>query len=100
MWIVSVKRQSQNGVKVILLEVRLLQNGVLITTGRRTPTFAFDISRGNYEAFAGRLRKSLEILTAESMFQQDEEALLVAAEMAEQLRDVVGGVQDGEDRTE
>ncbi len=100
MWIVSVKRQSQNRVKVILLEVRLLQNGVLITTGRRTPTFTFDVANGSYETFAGRLRKSLEILTAESLFQQDQEALLVAAEMAEQLKDVVGGVLDGEDRTE
>ncbi len=100
MWIVSVKRRSQNKVMVVLLEIRILQNGVMITTGRRTPTFTFDIANGSYETFAGRLRKSLEILTAESVTLQDEEALLVAAEMAEQLKDMVGGVQDGEDRTE
>ena len=89
-WIIRVKKQSENYAHVNLEEVRHLDNGAMIFTGRRTPKLTFNILRGSFDSLTDRLKRSIEFLTAESMMAYDEESLLFAAELGERLRDVIG----------
>jgi len=89
MWIVMVKKHTEQGFLVWLREVRELTSGALISTGRRTPKYIFSLSRGNYETTADSLRRAVAVLTAESVLAEDEESLMISAEIAEQLADLL-----------
>ena len=93
MWIVNVKKQSDNYAHVWLLEARRLKNGAMISTGRQTPKFSFDLLRGSFDKLSERLERSIGILVAESILAADDETLLIAAELAELLQE---SIQDAE----
>ena len=96
MWIVNVKKQSDNYAHVWLSEARRLSNGAMISTGRQTPKFSFDLLRGSFDKLSERLERSIGILVAESIVAADDETLLIAAEMAELLQ---GAIQEAEENT-
>ena len=93
MWIVNVKKRGDNYAHVWLLEARRLKNGAMISTGRQTPKFSFDLLRGSFDKLSERLERSIGILVAESILAADDETLLIAAELAELLQEAI---QDAE----
>ncbi len=90
MWVVNVKRTTRDYVAVYLTEVRQLDNGVLISTGKRTPAIACQtpVTVRSFDTLADQLSSSLDVIVAESVLQRGEEELLIAAEIAERI----GGV--------
>lgn len=90
MWVVNVRRTMRDYVAVWLGEVRKLDNGVLITTGRRTPGYALQtpVAPRSLDTLAKQLASSLDSVVAESLLQRGEDELMIAAELAERI----GGV--------
>ena len=96
-WVVDCKEMSRNTFMIRLLEVMQLKSGNLISTGRRTPGFAFSVLQNSYEKSAERIRRSLSIMDAEELFLRDQESLMVAAQFTEELSDVIRGATNGEE---
>ena len=93
-WILDVIRIGRRGFSVCLRQVIVLEGGLRIMTGVRTPPFAFDFMRGDYVGMAERLARSLDVMTAEVVSRRDEEELVVAGELGEQLMEILGGDGD------
>jgi len=95
-WVVDVKQHTRDTFTVCLREVKELSTG-MIATGRQTPSFAFDLLHSSYESSAERIRKSLAIMDAEELFRANQESLMIAAQFTEELRDLLGGEEVGEE---
>ncbi len=81
MWIVMVRKQTENHVHVWLLEVRRLANGAMISTGRRTPRLTYDFLRGSLDNLVERLERAMSFLLAESLTASSDEMLLLGCGM-------------------
>ncbi len=98
MWIVMVRKRTENHAHVWLSEIRRLENGAMISTGRRTPRLTYDFLRGSLDNLVERLERAMSFLLAESLTASSDEMLLLAGELAEQLHDVI--VDNGGDESE
>ena len=92
-WVVNVVKTSRDYVSVWLGQVRVFANGMLISTGMRTPTFAYNLTTGSVEKLVERIEASMHILSAESVVAGGQEQLLLAADIAERLGGVIDGSQ-------
>ena len=99
MWVVMVRRQSESNALVWLTEIRRLKNGAMISTGRNTPKFAYDFRNRALGNVVDRVRQAIAFLLGESLIAIDDEMLLLAGELGEQLHDVldVENIDGGDD---
>ncbi len=98
MWVVMVRKRTADNAHVWLSEIRRLQSGAFISTGRRTPRLTYDFRRGSLDNLVDRLERAVSYLLAESLVAASDEILLVAGELAERLHDVI--VDNGGDEGE
>ena len=99
MWVVMVRKESENYAHVWLTEIRRLKNGAMISTGRNTTKFTYDFRNRALDNIVDRVRQAIAFLVGESLIAIDDEMLLLAGELSEQLYDVldVDNIDGGDD---
>lgn len=83
-WIVNVKEVDGDRSAVWLTEVEVMESGVMIASGRKTPDF-IGTTGGDYSQVEESLRRSLEALTAESMLLFPPGSLVIGCMVGKQL---------------
>ncbi len=92
-WIVHVRKLDDIRCDVWLSEVELMESGVLVSTGRKTPSFTTSLS-GDFKSVEISLRQSLDVMS-EPMLSSSRHSLTVSCIIGKLLEDQLLG--DGGD---
>lgn len=97
MWVVNVKEMEDGHSFIWLTEAKAMESGVVIATGRKTPGFV-STAGGELAVVEESLRRSLEVMTSESMLEYGKKRLIMGCMVGKQLEDIL--LDDGGDDIE
>ena len=97
MWVVNVKKMEDGRSFIWLSEAKAMESGVMVSTGRKTPGFV-STAGGDLVTVEESLRRSLEVMTSESMLEYGKKRLIMGCMVGKQLEDIL--LDDGGDDIE